>query len=66
MTAALRDIGVRLQEPGADFSALLHTARQLDDDAGRVAVAVERTETATRWSRLGIATGLRPRYWLEG
>ena len=53
MTAALRDIGARLQEPGADFSALLHTARQLDDDAGRVAVAVERTETATRWSPTG-------------
>ena len=46
MTAALRDIGVRLQEPGADFAALLRRARQLDDEAGSVAVAVERTETA--------------------
>jgi uncharacterized membrane protein YgaE (UPF0421/DUF939 family) len=53
IAAVLRDLAAGFSTPGADVSALLTRARQLDGEAGAVTLVVEQTLTATRWSPTG-------------
>jgi uncharacterized membrane protein YgaE (UPF0421/DUF939 family) len=49
----LRDLASALMTPEADFAGSLARARQLDNQAKTVALVVQRTLTATRWSPTG-------------
>jgi len=53
ISGILRDLASALTAPGADFADLLARARQLDSRAKTVALLVQQTLTATRWSPTG-------------
>lgn len=53
LAALLRDVAASLALPRADPATYLERARQLSDEAAATALAVQRTETATRWNPRG-------------